>query len=127
MLSQHQAKEIFIVREDRLYWRETGVEAGYLSVPPDIRERQREYPYVWFDREKMKVHRVMWLHENGVLPDYRKKPHYVIDHINEFKHDCNRWNLRKITAREHQLLSTAMNVSKKNPHAIYNQCCYLVK
>ena len=56
-------RELFIMRDSRLHWRDTGVEAGYMSVPPDIRERQRDYPYVCFDGEKMLVHRVMSLHE----------------------------------------------------------------
>ena len=99
--------ELFIMRDSRLHWRNTGVEAGYLSVPMGYREKQRAYPYVSFDGEYIKVHRLTWLYLHGSLPNFRKRPSFVIHHINENKFDCNQWNLQKITQSENTRRSSA--------------------
>ena len=115
----HLVCSLFIMRDSRLYWRSTGVEVGHLQI------NAAGYPYAAFKYEKMTVHRLIWLYVKGRLPDFRKKPHYVIDHINAIRHDCNYWNLQEISAKDNIAKSEAwkavMEKQRLNKEGFWNK------
>ena len=107
MLTQENVKALFIVRDDRLHWRDTGVLAGYLTTACREGRRVELYPWVMIPNghfsDTISVHRLMRLHENGELPTEGME----VAHLNSIRTDNNRWNLKTLSKSDHRKMDAA--------------------
>lgn len=101
MLSQHQIKELFIVRDECLHWRDTGGLAGYLTAACKAGRSVKPYPWVLIDERVYVVHRLMRLHEDGELPKRESPDNFEVAHLNGLRTDNSRWNLKTLPKKEH--------------------------
>jgi hypothetical protein len=92
-ISQQELKERFRYKKGNLYYRKArgkckkDAQAGYIEPTG--------YTQIEINKRIYRLHRLVWLYHNGVIPD-----NLCIDHINMNKNDNRIENLRLVTLQE---------------------------
>lgn len=127
MLTEQNVEDLFIVRDDRLHWRDTGVLAGYLTTACRVGRRVKPYPWVllYDDHQQVyPVHRIMRLLEDGELPLRIPPDNFEVAHINGIRTDNNRWNLKVLSKKEHSRIDQK-RINREKELGVYHR--YKVK
>lgn len=123
MITQKLAQELFIIRDDKLHWRDTGVVAGYLTTACAVGRKINSYPWVAITNptgDYLSVHRIMILHEYGELPLKRAPDYMEVAHLNGICTDNNRWNLTLLDVKTHRAMD-AERIQREKDQGLYHK------